>query len=287
MRRAVDFFARSARNMRAAAVTSASRAGRGPLSAALAPRPAVLPRTLLKPRAPRRERRGMQVSQASGAASGAEEGRAGLEVDQSESAGQRASLLNLPTALTILRVVAVPVLTACWFSAAAWAPAACTAVFLVASVTDFLDGYLARKMNLTSAFGAFLDPVADKLMVTAVLILFATTPVSGGLLAGNEWFYPVSALVIISREIIVSALREWAAASGGEAHKAVAVNNLGKYKTTAQMTALTLMLLERSCPGTTVADIAAAAGAPLLAVAVFLTGWSMAVYMSNAMRYMA
>ncbi|KDD73739.1 hypothetical protein H632_c1879p0, partial [Helicosporidium sp. ATCC 50920] len=104
----------------------------------------------------------------------------------------RASLWTLPTILTVLRVMCVPLVSGLWF--APW-PAArewCTGLFLFASATDFLDGYLARRMDSTSAFGAFLDPVADKLMVVTVLILLSTASIPGGVAQGNAWLLPLS-----------------------------------------------------------------------------------------------
>src|SRR5574343_134876 len=127
---------------------------------------------------------------------------------------------NLPIFLTWLRIVAIPLLIAVYYLPASWATPherdlAATLIFVSAALTDWADGYLARKLNQTSAFGAFLDPVADKLMVAA-------------------------ALIIIGREITISALREWMAKIG--AAKSVAVSMLGKVKTTAQMLALPMLL---------------------------------------------
>ena len=99
-------------------------------------------------------------------------------------------MLTLPTILTLARVVAIPALVYCWF-AQEWT--ACAVLFLGASLTDYLDGYLARKLKASSPFGAFLDPVADKLMVATVLILNGLTPVPAGPLAGNTWLFPVLA----------------------------------------------------------------------------------------------
>lgn len=149
------------------------------------------------------------------------------------------TIWTIPTILTLLRVVAIPLLVAAWFSGArVW----CFSLFVGASVTDFFDGYLARKWDCSTPFGAFLDPVADKLMVATILILIGTVPVPAGCFAGNAWLLPAIACVIIAREITMSALREWAAALGPEAHAAAAVNKLGKYKTTSQMVSLVLLL---------------------------------------------
>lgn len=189
------------------------------------------------------------------------------------------SIFNLPTNLTILRVLAIPVLIWGFYWQSAAAPALCTAVFIVAALTDFLDGYLARKMNASTPFGAFLDPVADKLMVAAVLILLSTKPIPVGPFAGDHLLVPLSALAIIGREITMSALREWAAALGEKAHKAVAVNNLGKWKTATQMVSLTMLLyISGGATGNIVASASAVAGPSLLIVATLLTVWSLVVY---------
>ena len=149
------------------------------------------------------------------------------------------TIWTIPTILTLFRVVAIPLLVAAWFSSQwMW----CFSIFVGASVTDFFDGYLARKWECSTPFGAFLDPVADKLMVATILILIGTVPVPAGYFAGNAWLLPAIACVIISREITMSALREWAAALGPEAHAAAAVNKLGKYKTSSQMVSLVLLL---------------------------------------------
>jgi len=154
--------------------------------------------------------------------------KAAGELSDESSKSKAATILTLPTILTLLRVAAIPALIAVWFWSSPQAPAVCTSLFVAASLTDWLDGYLARKMNCASAFGAFLDPVADKLMVAAVLVLLSTQPIAAGPMAGNAWLLPVLTLVIIGREITMSALREWAATLGPSARAAVAVNAWGK-----------------------------------------------------------
>jgi len=144
-------------------------------------------------------------------------------------------LLNLPNVLTSLRIVAIPLLVAVFYVPAAWLTAQernliATILFAAAAVTDWLDGYFARRLNQTSAFGAFLDPVADKLMVAAALIVLLQL---GRLDA-------IVAIIIIGREIAISALREWMAKLGQA--KSVAVNLLGKIKTVAQLVAIPLLL---------------------------------------------
>ncbi|KAG2440371.1 hypothetical protein HXX76_004476 [Chlamydomonas incerta] len=191
--------------------------------------------------------------------------------------------------LTLGRVAAIPVLIAAWYWQSPHSAAVTTAVFAAAAVTDWLDGYLARKMNSYSAFGAFLDPVADKLMVAACLILLCTRPLAAGpaWLAGNDWLVPVCTLAIIGREITMSALREWAASAGPEARQAVAVNAWGKWKTASQMVSLTLLLLVKDGGSGPAVEAAAVAGAALLLVASWLTVQSLAIYMRGLWRFMA
>ncbi|XP_039786617.1 cardiolipin synthase (CMP-forming), mitochondrial-like isoform X2 [Panicum virgatum] len=154
-------------------------------------------------------------------------------------------LLTLPTVLTIGRVAAVPLLISTFYMDGPWAATATTGIFLAAAVTDWLDGYLARKMRLGTPFGAFLDPVADKLMVAATLVLLCTKPLETSILRDGPWLLTVPSIAIIGREITMSAVREWAASQNSKVLEAVAVNNLGKWKTATQMTALTLLLASR------------------------------------------
>jgi CDP-diacylglycerol---glycerol-3-phosphate 3-phosphatidyltransferase len=204
------------------------------------------------------------------------------------------TILTLPTILTLARVAAIPSLIYIWFLPDS--SLTCTLIFLAAAITDFLDGYLARKMKITSAFGAFLDPVADKLMVATVLILLSTralpliTTLTGGvaaMLSGNTWLMPVMTCLIIGREITMSALREWAAALGPQAHSAVAVSWMGKWKTATQMIALTALLLAHSgvnCGG--VGDVAAFGGVIFLFIASVLTVWSLFGYFAGLWKFM-
>jgi len=149
--------------------------------------------------------------------------------------------LNLPNVLTWFRILMVPVVVGVFYLPGGWLSLyqsnliACV-VFTAAAITDVLDGYLARRLNQMSAFGAFLDPVADKLMVAAALIV----------LVELARVHPVIAVIIIGREIAVSALREWMAKIG-EA-KSVAVNLLGKIKTIAQMVAIPMLLYHDRIP---------------------------------------
>ncbi|KAL2629878.1 hypothetical protein R1flu_014564 [Riccia fluitans] len=191
----------------------------------------------------------------------------------------KTKLLTLPTILTLARVAAVPALLAVFYCKETWATAAGVAIFIIAAVTDWLDGYLARKMGSSSAFGAFLDPVADKLMVAAALVLLCTRPLPVSGLATTPWLLPLPTIAIIGREITMSAVREWAAAQGADVLKAVAVNNLGKIKTASQMIAITLLLATGD--GGVDSRIASYVGIMLLYVAAGLALWSLAMYMKG------
>ncbi len=178
--------------------------------------------------------------------------------------------MTIPNMLTWLRIVMIPVLGLLFLLPAPWANAAAAAVFTLASVTDWLDGYLARRWNQLSAFGAFLDPVADKLIVAiALIIVVVETP--NALVA-------IPAAVIIGREIAVSALREWMAELGKRA--SVAVGLLGKVKTTAQMVAIVLLLYRYDFAGLPIGWL----GLGLLYIAAGLTLYSMVLYLAAAMR---
>ncbi|KAL1191571.1 CDP-diacylglycerol--glycerol-3-phosphate 3-phosphatidyltransferase 1 [Cardamine amara subsp. amara] len=196
---------------------------------------------------------------------------------QLDSDNNSSKFLTLPTVLTIGRVAAVPLLVATFYVDSWWGTTATTSIFIAAAITDWLDGYIARKMRLSSAFGAFLDPVADKLMVAATLILLCTKPIDVAVLGSVPWLLTVPSIAIIGREITMSAVREWAASQNGKLLEAVAVNNLGKWKTATQMTALTILLASRdSNVGWFVAS-----GAGLLYVSAGLSVWSLVVYMRN------
>jgi CDP-diacylglycerol--glycerol-3-phosphate 3-phosphatidyltransferase len=205
------------------------------------------------------------------------------------------SIFNLPNNLTIARILMIPLFVAIAY----WPPAlgigvpmisnnaianlgmsmvefsdstlrhlVLTLLFVLAAITDWLDGYLARRMNITSAFGRFLDPVADKLMVAAALIIIV------------QWhpniIMSIAAIVIISREIAVSALREWMAELGNRT--SVAVSYVGKLKTTFQMIAIIVLLLNWKS-----LEIL---GYVLMIAAVILTLWSMMIYMKAAWPYL-
>lgn len=181
--------------------------------------------------------------------------------------------LNLPNLLTWLRILLIPVMAGVFYLPQGWvtpldANMLAALFFGVAALTDWLDGYLARALGQTSAFGAFLDPVADKLMVAAALIVL----VDLGRVA------PLIALIIIGREITISALREWMAKAGKSA--SVAVSFVGKLKTAAQMIAIVLLLYATPFAGLPIAHI----GTLLIWVAALLTLVSMAYYLRMAAR---
>lgn len=200
---------------------------------------------------------------------------------QDDKAGP--TLLTIPTMLTLARVVAIPALVICWCSQMwLW----CWWLFIGASVTDFFDGYLARAWNCSTPFGAFLDPVADKLMVATVLILIGTVPIPAGYFAGNTWILPVTACIIIAREITMSALREWGATLGPEAHSAVAVSALGKYKTSSQMASLVLLLGAKTALPSPWEALATDTGLALLGIAAFLTVSSLLSYFRGLWKFM-
>jgi CDP-diacylglycerol--glycerol-3-phosphate 3-phosphatidyltransferase len=178
-------------------------------------------------------------------------------------------LFNLPTFLTLLRILLIPLFVGSfYFLPLRWVNEVCTALFATAAITDWLDGYLARRWQQTSPFGAFLDPVADKLMVTAALVLLVQAMPS-------PWM-AIAAVIIIGREIAVSALREWMAQLGSR--KTVAVSMIGKIKTIAQMVAV-ILLLYREPLGI---FPTVKAGLALLFIAAALTLWSMVHYLLAA-----
>jgi len=179
---------------------------------------------------------------------------------------------NIPILLTWLRVALIPLVVGVFYLPADWLTEyerglSATIIFVVAALTDWFDGYLARRWNQTSSFGAFLDPVADKLMVAGALLLLVEL--------GRTTV--VIALIIIGREIAISALREWMAQIG--ASKSVAVSSLGKVKTIAQMIAIPMLLYKAPLFG--VIDTLYL-GTLLLYIAAVLTLWSMVYYLRRA-----
>ncbi|KAK7304259.1 hypothetical protein VNO77_45126 [Canavalia gladiata] len=186
-------------------------------------------------------------------------------------------LLTLPTILTLGRVAAVPLLVATFYMDGWGGTVVTTSIFAAAAVTDWLDGYIARKMKLKSTFGAFLDPVADKLMVASTLVLLCTRPLEVAVLGQAPWLLIIPSITIIGREITMSALREWAATQGSKLLEVVAVNNLGKWKTATQMAALIILLATRDCSYGRPA-ILVGSGVVLLYIAAGLSLWSFVVY---------
>ena len=169
---------------------------------------------------------------------------------------------NIPTLLTLFRVILIPFFVLAFYLPYTWAPLACASIFVIAAVTDWFDGFLARKWKQTTRFGAFLDPVADKVMVATALVREVEHY--------SVWWISLPAATMIAREIIISALREWMAEIGKRS--SVAVSWIGKVKTMAQMMAL-IGLLWR--PNQWVEVL----GFVLLYIAAILTFWSMFQYL--------
>ena len=177
---------------------------------------------------------------------------------------------NLPTLLTWARIVAIPLIVGVFHLALPEGERnlIATVIFVVVALTDWADGYLARKLNMTSSFGAFLDPVADKLLVCAALLVLVDLARVPALVA----------LVIIGREIAISALREWMAHIG--ASRSVAVHVLGKVKTVTQMVAIPFLLYHGSLFGLIDTQLW---GTWLIYVSAVLTIWSMVYYLQKAL----
>lgn len=177
--------------------------------------------------------------------------------------------MTLANQLTLLRIVLIPLFVVVFYLPFKWAHFAAAMIFSVAAITDWLDGYVARKYNQSTPFGAFLDPVADKLMVAIALLLLV------GLHHESPWF-AAAAAVIVGREIVISALREWMAEMGQRA--SVAVSYIGKIKTTLQMTAIIVLLMDLS--------FLMLIGYIALASAAVLTLWSMVLYLRAAWPFL-
>lgn len=174
--------------------------------------------------------------------------------------------------LTLLRMVLIPLFVLVFYvHPESWLKWPALIVYTIACISDYFDGYFARTLGEESALGAFLDPVADKLMVTVVIIVV--------LQSRPEWWLMAAALVIIGREIWISALREWMA--GQNARGVVAVSSAGKWKTTVQMLALGFLIYQADFMGLPIWQI----GKVLMIIAVVLTLWSMWQYNSAAWRY--
>ena len=174
-------------------------------------------------------------------------------------------ILNIPNILTLVRVLLIPVFVICYYLPFSWSSPTAAFIFLLAGITDVLDGYFARKLNQSTSFGAFLDPVADKIMITVSLVMIVEH-------YAVIWI-TIPAIIMICREIIISALREWMAELGDSA--SVAVSSLGKIKTAAQMLALFLLIWQYSNEMEWV-------GFTCLYLATILTLWSMVIYLRVA-----
>jgi len=183
-------------------------------------------------------------------------------------AAKRRSHWNLPNTLTWLRILMIPGVVILFYLPFWWAHPAAGVGFALAGITDSLDGYFARKLGLTSRLGAFLDPVADKLIVAAALVLIVS--------ADPRWFISIMATVIIGREIAVSALREWMAEIGARGR--IKVSMLGKYKTIVQIFGLSMLLFQHDLIGIPIYKL----GLVLTAIATVLTLWSMILYLRLA-----
>ncbi len=184
-------------------------------------------------------------------------------------------LLNTPNILTLLRIALIPAFIIAYYWTHPWAHMVATGLFILAALTDWLDGYLARKLEQTSPFGTFLDPVADKLMVAAALVMLVADPKVQSQVLDIRLF-AVVVLVIVGREITVSALREWMSEVGKRSH--VKVSFLGKIKTVSQMVAIPFLLWQKSLWGLPIFRI----GEILLYLAAALTLWSMLIYLKVA-----
>ncbi len=177
--------------------------------------------------------------------------------------------MNIPNTITTSRIVLIPVFIAAFYLPYDWASTLATFIFGFAALTDWFDGYLARKLNQQSSIGAFIDPLADKLMVISALLIIITKHPE------NNWLL-FSSLVIISREILISSLREWM--SGMGASQVVAVSIFGKIKTVAQMFALLFLIYEQDIFGFSAYNI----GTVILVLAAVLTIVSMFIYIRSA-----
>ncbi|HET8903315.1 MAG TPA: CDP-diacylglycerol--glycerol-3-phosphate 3-phosphatidyltransferase [Saccharospirillum sp.] len=181
--------------------------------------------------------------------------------------------MNIPNLLTLFRILMIPVVVVVYYMPQSWSFLLAAIIFTAAAVTDWVDGYLARKLGQMTPFGAFLDPVADKLIVAAALVVLVESH-------SSIWM-TVPAVVIIGREIVISALREWMAELGKRA--SVAVNMLGKIKTTLQMVAIVILLTQDPAMRTALsAEWLANLGLLALQVSAVLTLWSMIVYLRAA-----
>jgi CDP-diacylglycerol--glycerol-3-phosphate 3-phosphatidyltransferase len=180
--------------------------------------------------------------------------------------------LNIPTILTLLRIALIPILVFFFYLPWEYSNIATTVIFLIASMTDWLDGYLARKMGMETKLGAFLDPVADKIIVAFILVLLVE--------AESSIWVTLPVAIIIGREITISSLREWMAEIGRRS--TVKVSPMGKWKTSAQMLAITCLLYREEISGFSMQLL----GLGMLYIAAILTIWSMMSYLRAAFKTM-
>ena len=176
--------------------------------------------------------------------------------------------LNLANMLTLFRIAAIPVVLICFYSQLPHARPIAAIIFGIAAITDLIDGWVARRYNQMSRFGEFLDPVADKLMVSIILVMLVQ--------AESGWFEDIIAMIIIGREITVSALREWMATIGEQTN--IKVSAAGKIKTTLQMFGIAFMVYKNTLFGIPIYTV----GFVLLVLAAIMTIWSMIIYMRAA-----
>lgn len=190
-------------------------------------------------------------------------------------------MMTLPNIITLSRILLIPLFVTLYFWQPAysetpvftWTNFFLTGTYALISITDYLDGYLARKLNMSSELGAFLDPVADKLMVATALVLLVDFYPSD-----SHWYIAVCALIIISREILVSALREWMGTIGQRSN--VNVSFIGKVKTFVQIFAILFLLYQQPFFGLPSFEI----GVTLLIIATFLTLWSGFIYLKAGIK---
>ncbi|HIB28548.1 MAG TPA: CDP-diacylglycerol--glycerol-3-phosphate 3-phosphatidyltransferase [Candidatus Thioglobus sp.] len=190
-------------------------------------------------------------------------------------------MMTLPNMITLSRIFLIPVFVALYYFQPAytatpiftWINFCLTGAYAFISITDYLDGYLARKLNMTSQLGAFLDPVADKLMVSVALIMLVDFYPSD-----THWYITIAALIIISREILVSALREWMGTIGQRS--TVNVSYIGKVKTFVQIFAILFLLYQQPFFGLPSFEI----GVTLLIAATLLTLWSGFIYLREGIK---
>jgi|TARA_B110000908_G_scaffold145179_1_gene175298 CDP-diacylglycerol--glycerol-3-phosphate 3-phosphatidyltransferase len=174
---------------------------------------------------------------------------------------------NLPNILTLMRIAMIPVFIVVYYLPWEWHHFASAAIFGIAALTDWVDGYFARKLNMVTPFGAFLDPVADKLIVVAALVLLIEVH-------SSPWF-SLPAIIIIGRELVISALREWMSELGSG--QSIAVSTLGKVKTWFQMVAIAILLLAKPEQ-----EALTMIGFIVIYAAAALTLWSMIYYLIKA-----